>query len=104
MLFSDLQGFTSLSETMNSQELCAVLNRYFGDVIFPIVDKHAGTTDKLMGDGMMAYFGWPARHRDHAARAIRCALEMQTALEEWKRLPENEGLPPLRTRVGIHTG
>ncbi|HTE18783.1 MAG TPA: adenylate/guanylate cyclase domain-containing protein, partial [Armatimonadota bacterium] len=38
------------------------------------------------------------------ARAIRCALEMQTALEEWKRLPENDALPPLRTRVGIHTG
>ena len=66
LLFSDLQGFTSLSETMTSEEICSLLNRYFG-VIFPILDQHGGTLDKLMGDGMMAYFGWPIRQHDHAA-------------------------------------
>jgi len=104
LMFSDLQGFTSLSETMDSQELCGLLNRYFGEVIFPIVDQWGGSTDKLMGDGMMAYFGWPARHPDHAARAIRCSLEMQERLAEWLGRPENQGLPPLRTRIGLHTG
>jgi adenylate cyclase len=104
LLFSDLQGFTSLSEGMTSQELCSLLNRYFGEVIFPVVDRHGGSTDKLMGDGMMAYFGWPMRDADHAARAIKCALEMQEALAAWVRLPENAELPPLKTRVGIHTG
>ena len=103
MLFSDLQGFTSLSETMSSQEICALLNRYFG-VVFPIVDKYHGTVDKLMGDGMMAYFGFPKRRPGHAREAIECAVEIQKELEAWTRQPENAGLPPLRTRVGIHTG
>jgi adenylate cyclase len=103
MLFSDLQGFTSLSENLSSPEICALLNQYFG-IIFPVLDQHGGTLDKLMGDGMMAYFGWPQRHPDHAARAVRCAIEMQKALEAWQNLPEKKGLPPLRTRIGVHTG
>jgi adenylate cyclase len=103
MLFSDLQGFTSLSETMSSREMCDLLNRYFG-VMFPIVHDHGGAVDKLMGDGMMAYFGWTPPHPDHAARTVRCAVEMQKALETWQALPENRELPPLRTRIGIHTG
>lgn len=104
VMFSDLQGFTSLSETMSSSELCDVLNRYFGDVIFPLVDRYGGSTDKLMGDGMMAYFGWPARHADHARRAVLCALDMERELVKWLELPENAGLPALRTRIGLHTG
>ena len=103
MLFSDLQGFTSISENMTSLEICSLLNRYFG-VIFPIMDRYGGTLDKLMGDGMMCYFGFPVRHPDHAARAIRCALEMQEALDEWQQQPEFAGTPGLRTRIGIHTG
>jgi adenylate cyclase len=103
MLFSDLQGFTSLSERMSSQEICSLLNRYFG-VVFPIVFKYGGTIDKLMGDGMMAYFGWPQQDADHAARAVRCAVEIQAALAEWQQSPEMRDAPPLRTRIGIHTG
>lgn len=103
MLFSDLQGFTSLSETMSSAEICALLNRYFG-VIFPILDRYSGTVDKLMGDGMMAYFGWPIREPNHAWCAVRCAIEIEEELEAWLALPENAGLPRLRTRIGIHTG
>lgn len=104
LLFSDLQGFTSLSEKMDSPQICALLNRYFGEVIFPILFRHGGTLDKLMGDGMMAYFGWVPRHPDHARRAVLCALEMERALADWLKEPENAELPPLRTRIGIHTG
>jgi adenylate cyclase len=103
MLFSDLQGFTSISETMTPPEICSLLNRYFG-VVMPILDEHHGTLDKLIGDGMMAYFGWPARSPEHATNAIKCAVAVQQALEEWQRQPENAGMPPLRTRIGIHTG
>ncbi len=103
MLFSDLQGFTTLSETMTSQEICALLNRYFG-IILPILFEHGGTLDKLMGDGMMAYFGWPQRTERPADRSIECAVRMLEALDEWQRQPENAGMPPLRTRIGIHTG
>ncbi|MFN3651775.1 MAG: CHASE2 domain-containing protein [Armatimonadota bacterium] len=103
MLFSDLQGFTTLSETMSSQEICELLNRYFA-VMFPILFKHGGTMDKLMGDGMMAYFGFPDRQPDHAARAVRCAIEMEEVLNAWQRTPEMRGKPPLKTRIGIHSG
>lgn len=103
LLFSDLQGFTSISENLSSAEICSLLNRYFG-VILPIITQRGGTLDKMMGDGVMCYFGWPARTPDHAERAIRCALEMQEALDAWQRQPENAGLPQLRTRIGIHSG
>lgn len=103
LFFSDLQGFTSLSENMSSPEICKFLNRYCA-VILPILERHGGALDKIMGDGFMAYFGWVPRNSDHAARAIRCALEVQQALDEWTKLPENRNLPPLRTRIGLHTG
>jgi adenylate cyclase len=103
LFFSDLQGFTSLSENMSSPEICQFLNRYCA-VILPILDKYEGTLDKIMGDGFMAFFGWVPAHPDHAARAIRCAMEVQEALDVWTKLPENRNLPPLRTRIGLHTG
>lgn len=103
LFFSDLQGFTSLSENMSSPEICQFLNRYCA-VILPILQEYGGALDKIMGDGFMAYFGWVPRHPDHAARAIQCALKVQAALDEWTKLPENQNLPPLRTRVGLHTG
>jgi class 3 adenylate cyclase/CHASE2 domain-containing sensor protein len=103
MLFSDLQGFTTISETMSSQETCTLLNAYFG-IVFPILDRYEGTLDKLIGDGMMAYFGWPARNPDHAGSAIRCAVDIQNALDAWLSAPENAHLPRLRTRIGIHSG
>lgn len=103
LFFSDLQGFTTLSEGMSSPEICKLLNRYCA-VIFPILFKYEATLDKVMGDGIMAYFGAIPRYPDHAARAVRCALEIQQALDEWQKLPENSHLPPLKTRVGLHTG
>jgi adenylate cyclase len=103
LLFSDLQGFTSLSETMNSQEIVRVLNAYFS-VLFECVFRYGGTVDKLMGDGLMVYFGRFPKDPDHAANAVRCALDMQAALKVWVALPENASLPILRTRVGLHTG
>jgi class 3 adenylate cyclase/CHASE2 domain-containing sensor protein len=103
LLFSDLQGFTSLSETMNSQEIVRVLNAYFS-VLFECCFRYGGTVDKLMGDGLMVYFGRFPKDPDHAANAIRCALDMQEALRVWVALPENAGLPTLRTRIGLHTG
>ncbi len=103
LLFSDLQGFTSLSETMNSQEIVRVLNAYFS-VLFECVFRYGGTVDKLMGDGLMVYFGRFPKDPSHAANAVRCALDMQAALKVWVALPENANLPTLRTRVGLHTG
>ena len=103
LLFSDLQGFTSLSENMSPAEIFAFLSRYCA-VVIPILDRYEALIDKIMGDGVMAYFGGFPRYPDHAERAIRCALEIQQALDVWAKLPENSALPPLRTRIGLHTG
>jgi len=103
LFFSDLQGFTTLSEGLSSPEICKLLNEYCG-VIFPVLFKYEATLDKVMGDGIMAYFGAIPRYSDHAARAVRCAIEIQHALDAWQALPRNKSLPPLKTRVGLHTG
>ncbi|MGV3719470.1 MAG: CHASE2 domain-containing protein [Actinomycetota bacterium] len=103
LFFSDLQGFTTLSEGLSSPEICKLLNEYCG-VIFPILDQYQATLDKVMGDGIMAYFGAIPRYPDHAARAVRCSIEIQRALDAWQALPRNRHLPPLKTRVGLHTG
>lgn len=103
VLFSDIRGFTSLSEQMKPEEVVRFLNGYFA-VMTPIIYRHGGTVDKFEGDGIMALFGAPIHHPDHAVRAVRAALDMQGALEEvqqqWKSAP---GLP-LRIGVGIATG
>jgi adenylate cyclase len=102
VLFADISGFTSVSEKMSPSEVALLLNDYLSrmtDVIF----KHEGTLDKYMGDGIMAVFGAPLDMPDHAARAIRTALEMQERLAEWNAERKGEG-PVLRIRIGINSG
>jgi adenylate cyclase len=103
LLFSDLQGFTTISETMPAPQLVGMLNEYF-DVMLSIIDKYGGTLDKLMGDGIMAYFGAPRPYPDHAQRAVACALEMQEAMEKFREEEREKGLPPLFMRIGLHSG
>ena len=101
VLFADISGFTSLSETMSPSAVAVLLNGYLSrmtDVIF----KYEGTLDKYMGDGIMAVFGAPLDMDDHAERSIRTALEMQEQLAEWNaERPEG---PELRIRIGINSG
>jgi adenylate cyclase len=95
VLFADISGFTSVSE------MALLLNDYLSrmtDVIF----KYEGTLDKYMGDGIMAVFGAPHDMPDHAARAIKTALEMQDRIAEWNA-ERREG-PELRVRIGINSG
>jgi adenylate cyclase len=101
ILFADIVGFTSMSETMSPSSVAHLLNDYLSrmtDVIF----KYEGTLDKYIGDAIMAVFGAPLDMPDHAARAIRSALEMQERLIEFNR-DRPEG-PQLRIRIGINTG
>ncbi|MFL6260357.1 MAG: CHASE2 domain-containing protein [Thermoanaerobaculia bacterium] len=107
VLFSDIRGFTSISETLDPEALVRLLNEFFTPMT-RLVLENGGTLDKYMGDALMAFFGAPLAHPDHAARACRAAIAMR---EELVRL--NEGwhrdgkLPPhltLGIGIGLNSG
>ncbi len=103
ILFSDVQGFTTLVEKMEPVEAVTLLNRYL-DTMVGIIFKYEGTLDKIMGDGIMAYFGAPYSVEDHEEKAVLVALEMQEAMLLWRSASEEAGVPPMKIRIGIHTG
>ena len=78
VLFSDIRGFTAYSSTHPAHEVVALLNDYFKEMV-PIVERHGGTIDKFIGDGLMVLFGAPDPLTDHAASAVRAAVEMVRA-------------------------
>ncbi len=101
VLFSDLKGFTTLSEQKPAAEVVEILNAIFArltDAVF----REQGTLDKFMGDGMMAFFGAPLQHPDHALRAVNAAWEMLTAVAEFNRTRPN--FDPIGIRIGINSG
>jgi adenylate cyclase len=107
VLFSDIRGFTSISERITSEELVQVLNQYFTPMTRLVLDE-GGTLDKYMGDALMAFFGAPVEQPDHAARACRAALRMTDKLAElnagWRaedKLPEGGALG---VGIGLNSG
>lgn len=103
VLFSDLQGFTAISEARSPSEVAALLNEYF-EAMTAVIDRYEGTTSKFIGDGIMVLFGVPVPQPDHAARAVRCAVAMQQAMERLRQRFQQRGLPELVMRIGVHTG
>jgi len=101
--FSDVAGFTSISEKLEPEEVVNLLNEYL-TAMTNIILKYGGTVDKYEGDAIVAFFGAPIPHPDHAIRCCNAALDMQKALiglrEKWKK----EGLPEIKARIGINTG
>jgi adenylate cyclase len=101
MLFSDVRGFTGLTERLPPLELAALLREYLSEMTKAIFEER-GTLDKFMGDGLMAVFGVPVAHADDAVRAVRCATRMRARLAGLNgRLPEDRRLV---IRIGINTG
>ncbi len=103
VLFSDIEGFTALSEGMPPEALVGLLNEYLSEMT-EIIFKHSGTLDKYEGDAVMAFWGAPIGQDDHALRACLCALEMQETLERIRARWKSEGKPLLTARIGINTG
>ncbi|MFO7606830.1 MAG: CHASE2 domain-containing protein [Desulfurivibrionaceae bacterium] len=103
ILFSDLRGFTTISEKLGARETGRLLNLYF-DAMIPLVFEQRGTLDKLMGDAVMAFFGAPLPLLDHPARAASTALLMIEKLRELKQSGGVEGAEDLKIGIGLNTG
>ncbi|HEY2734695.1 MAG TPA: adenylate/guanylate cyclase domain-containing protein, partial [Polyangiales bacterium] len=103
VFFSDIRGFTAMSETRSAQEIVDMLNEYFEQMV-EIVFKYEGTLDKFVGDEIMALFGAPVSHPDDAYRAVKVAVEQLQALDEWNRTRASEGEAPIHIGIGINTG
>ena len=103
VLFSDLRGFTTLSEGLSAQETGRLLNIYF-DAMIPIVFDHQGTLDKLMGDAVMAFFGAPGEVKEHPQKAAETALKMIESLKELKEERNEKGIDRLEVGIGLNTG
>ncbi len=103
ILFSDIRGFTTISESMRPDDLVSSLNRYF-DVMVDIIDARGGFVDKYIGDAIMAVFGAPVRHEDDALRAVQAGLGMVDALKVFNAEQVERGKPPFNTGIGINYG
>ncbi len=103
MFFSDVRGFTSMSEKMEPQEVQQLLSEYFTEMT-GILFKYEGTLDKFMGDAIMAFFGNPVPQPDQARRAVLMALEMQDAIARLNQKLTAEGRRTIGVGMGINTG
>ncbi len=103
MLFSDIRGFTSLSEKMRPTDVVYMLREYF-TLMVDAVFEFQGTIDKFIGDALMAIFGAPAPQPNHAELAVLTALRMQTSLQAFNEHRLQQHLTPIEIGIGIHTG
>ena len=103
VFFSDLRGFTAMSERLEPEELVDLLNQYLAEMT-EIVFKHGGTLDKYIGDALMVFFGNPVSYEDHAERAVSTALEMRARLEELQQRWMTRSQEFLAMGIGITTG
>jgi adenylate cyclase len=105
VLFSDIRGFTTLSESRPPQQVVELLNRYFERQV-EVVFRHGGTLDKFIGDCIMAFWGAPLDDPQHAQRAVAAALEMEETLLAFRRDLEAEGsdVGDFDVGIGVHSG
>ena len=103
VFFSDVRGFTTISEKLDPRALSDLLNSYLTPMT-DLVFKNQGTLDKYMGDAVMAFFGAPIPYHDHAKHACRCALQSLKKLFELQKEFEKKGLPSIDIGIGLNTG
>jgi adenylate cyclase len=103
VMFSDIRGFTTISEKLDAQELALFLNQYLSDMTRLVFENH-GTLDKYIGDAVMAFWGAPFEEAGHATRACNTALKMMERVREMQKKWEAEGKPHLDIGIGLNTG
>jgi adenylate cyclase len=103
VMFSDIRGFTTISEKLDAQDLAVFLNQYLSEMT-RIVFEYAGTLDKYIGDAVMAFWGAPFEEPGHAARACNSALDMMARVRWMQKNWEAEGKPHLDIGIGLNTG
>ena len=102
VLFSDIRGFTTLTEELGAQATVSLLNEYF-EIMVGCIQKEGGMLDKFIGDAIMAAFGIPVGHADDEDRAVRTAVAMIRSLEAWNVTRVNEGKKPVNMGIGLNT-
>lgn len=102
ILFSDIRGFTSLSESMTPEKLIEILNRYFTPMTQSVLDN-GGMLDKYIGDAVMAFFNAPVNVEKHADAACYSALSMIEKLDKLNEVFDKEGILPIRIGIGLNT-
>ncbi len=103
ILFSDIRGFTSMSETMAPNEVVETLNEYF-NLMIEIIFKYNGTLDKIIGDALMVIFGAPIAHQSDTENAVKTAIEMQEKLIEFNQNRIINLKQPIKIGIGINRG
>ena len=103
ILFTDIDGFTKLSNRMAADEIINLLSEYQEKMVKPIFEN-MGTVDKFIGDAVMATFGTPVSQGNDAQNAFECARQMQIAMNQWAKERTEAGLPVITHRIGIHYG
>ncbi len=101
-LFSDVRGFTTLTEQLGAQGTVSLLNEYF-TIMVDCIQREEGMLDKFIGDAIMAVFGIPVVHNDDEDRAVRTAIDMIRQLQEWNIKRAEEGKMPLDIGIGLNT-
>ncbi len=102
VLFCDIRNFTELTQSTPPQELQALLNNYFSLSLNVILNIYNGSINKLMGDGVLAYWGFPIPNENHAAYAVQAAVDVHKAIDDFNTA--NPDKPPLSIGIGIATG
>ncbi len=102
VLFSDVRGFTTITETLGAQGTVALLNEYF-TIMVDCISREGGMLDKFIGDAIMAAFGIPVAHEDDEDRGVRAGISMIRELWEWNKEREKTGLMPVDMGLGLNT-
>ena len=103
ILFSDIRGFTSMSEKLNPSEIVRLLNKYFQSMI-DVVFKYNGTLDKIVGDELMVLYGVPLKNEKDTENAVNTAIEMFKKLDQFNKEITKNGFEPFQIGIGINKG